>query len=412
MNYTAIARKTTLTLFFAQSLGSAGFIAVATVTSIVGASLSGSAALAGLPSAIYLLGQAVAAFIWGDLMERLGRRWGLSLGIALGVVGAGLAAFAVVDRAFFLFLIGLVLMGVANAALTLGRFAAAEVHPPEVRGRAISNVVIGGTVGAVTGPLLVGPAGQVATRLGFDELAGAFAGSLGLFALAALIVFIRLRPDPREVGREIARLYPHSASRVGQTRSLREILRAPAALIAILAMVFGQMVMVMLMVITALHMKIHQHPLTDISVVISSHSFGMYAFSILSGRFADQWGRAPVILIGAGTLVLASLFAPFSSELLPLSLALFLLGLGWNFCYVGGSSLLSDQLSPAERARTQGFNDFLVGLASAVGSLGSGFIFAAVGFGVMGLVAAAVALAPFLLTFWWQRNQRQLVAAH
>jgi MFS family permease len=167
------------------------------------------------------------------------------------------------------------------------------------------------------------------------------------------------------------------------------------------------------MVITSLHMKNHNHPLTDISVVISSHVFGMYAFSIISGQLADRWGRGPVILIGGGTLILACLLAPISPDVLSISIALFLLGLGWNFCYVGGSSLLADQLSPTERAKTQGFNDLLMGLVSAAGSFGSGIVFAAVGFGVMGIVGAFAALIPLGLTLWWQlaRSRQSLVSA-
>jgi len=104
--------------------------------------------------------------------------------------------------------------------------------------------------------------------------------------------------------------------------------------------------------------------------------------------------------------VLASLAAPLSPRLVPIAVALFLLGLGWNFCYVAGSSLLADQLSPPERARTQGFNDLLLGLTSAVGSLGSGVVFAAVGYGAMGLVGAAVALIPLSLAAWWRLGAR------
>src|SRR3989441_4185037 len=126
---------------------------------------------------------------------------------------------------------------------------------------------------------------------------------------------------------------------------------------------------------TPLHMRGHQHAIGIISFVISAHVVGMYAFSIISGRLADRWGRLQVIITGGTFLILACLAATLSPEVLPLSVALFLLGLGWNLCYVGGSSLLSDQLSPPERARTQGFNDLLVGLASAAGSLGSGSVF-------------------------------------
>jgi MFS family permease len=411
-NLPALARKLTTVLFAQQSLASAGFIAAATLNSIVGASLASTPAYAGVPSAVYLLSGAFSAFGWGYVMEAVGRRIGLVAGLLLGVLGSALAFYAVAVHGFGLFLGGMVLMGAANAAVTLGRFAAAEVHPPSERGRAISNVVIGGTVGSVVGPFVVGPAGQFFKQLAGDELAGAYAVSLVLFAVASVVVYSGLRPDPREVGRLVSEQYPESGPGPAVIRNLWQIFRQPAALVALLAMLLGQMVMVLVMVITSLHMRGHQHGLGDISLVISAHTFGMYAFSILSGRLSDRWGRGPVIIFGSSMLVLACLTATLSPDALPLGIALFFLGLGWNFCYVGGSALLADQLSPAERARTQGFNDLLVGLASALGSLESGIIFAALGYNVMAYVSAAIALIPLgAASLWMLRRARPPLAA-
>jgi len=406
-----IARNITQTLFVAQALASAGSIVIATVNAIVGAQLSGRPAWAGVPGGVYQLGGALAALGWGYGLDWLGRRNGLALGLALGVIGSALAGGALIGHSFLVFLAGLSLMGAANAAMQLGRFAAAEVHLPAERGRAISTVVLAGTIGAIFGPLLVGPVGQGAQRLGLDELVGPYGASLALFVCAAAVILVRLRPDPRDVGRELARLHPETTPYHGPTRSIAAILREPAVLVAMAAMVFGQLTMVMLMVITSLHMKGHHHPLTAISLTISAHTVGMFAFSILSGRLADRWGRGPVILIGAGTLAVACLTAPLSPDVLPIAAALFLLGLGWNFCYVGGSSLLADQLSPAERARTQGFNDLLIALVSALGSLGSGVVFATLGYSAMGLVGAVAALIPLVLALWWQVGQRAAIVA-
>ena len=402
-----LARKITWVLFANQSLASAGFIASATINSIIGAKLGGSPALAGVPSAVYLMGSAFAASAWGYIMERIGRRNGMVSGLAIGVIGNALVLFAIGNSSFPLFLIGMVLMGIANAAVVLGRFAAAEVNPPEKRGAAISNVVLGGTFGAVVGPLLVGPMGNFVRTLGMDELAGAYLATLILFAISSVVVFAGLRPDPRDLGKQVAAQYPDPAltSLTGEARSIFEIFRQPAALVAVMSMALGQVVMVAIMVITSLHMRNHQHNLRDISAVISSHTFGMYAFSVLSGRLADKWGRGPVILTGASTLLLACIAAPLSPNVVPLAVALFLLGLGWNFCFVGGSTLLADQLSPLERSRTQGANDLLVGLASAVGSLGSGFVFAASNYTVIAIVAGVVALVPFLMSLLWMRKQ-------
>ncbi len=400
-NLESIARKITTILFAQQSLASAGFIAASTLNSIVGKELSGHSNWAGVPSAVYLLAGAFAAFMWGYVFDAIGRRGGLTTGLSIGVVGSGIAFYAIAIHSFAIFLFGMVLMGIANAAVQLGRFAAAEVNRPEHRGRAISNVVIGGTVGSVVGPFVADPAGSLIGSWGIDELAGAYLVSLVLFAIAAVVVFLGLRPDPREIGKEVAEQFPETVAGSGQVRSVLEILRQPAARVAVISMVLGQMVMVLVMVITSLHMRGHNHGLPDISLVISSHTFGMYAFSIISGRLADRWGRGPVIIIGSATLVIACIAATISPDVLPLGVALFLLGLGWNFCFVGGSTLLADQLSPLERARTQGFNDLLVGLASALGSLESGFIFAALGYNTMAYISAAFALIPLIFASLW-----------
>ena len=156
------------------------------------------------------------------------------------------------------------------------------------------------------------------------------------------------------------------------------------------------------MSITSVHMKAHQHPLTAVSLVISAHTLGMFAFSIISGRLTDWWGRGPVIILGSAVMILSCLLGAPSTNLLPLLVALFLLGLGWNFAYVAGSTLLSDQLSPPERAKTQGCNDLLLNLASAASQIGSGVVYASGGFGVMGLAAAAAAVVPLALAIWWQ----------
>lgn len=397
----SIARKITAILFAQQSLASAGFIAAATLNSIVGKELSQNSSWAGVPTAVYLLAGAFSAFMWGYVYDAIGRRKGLVTGLVTGMIGSSLTFYSIAIHSFPLFLGGMILMGVANSAVQLGRFAAAEVNKPEHRGRAISNVVIGGTVGSVIGPFVAGPAGSLVGSWGIDELAGAYLVATVLFAIGAVVVFTGLRPDPREIGAQVAEKYPETLITHKHVRGLLEIFRQPAALVALLSMVLGQMVMVLVMVITSLHMRGHNHNLSDISAVIASHTFGMYAFSIFSGRLADKWGRGTVILIGSATLVIACIAATISPDVLPLGVALFLLGLGWNFCFVGGSTLLADQLSPAERARTQGFNDLLVGLASALGSLESGFIFASLGYNMMAYVSAAIALIPLLVVVVW-----------
>ena len=409
-DFSTTARKITWVLFANQSLASAGFIAAATINSILGAQLGGSDYWTGVPSAVYLLGSAFAASLWGLAFERIGRRNSMVAGLLLGVIGNTLVLLAIRASSLIVFLAGMLLMGITNAAVVLGRFAAAEVNLPEQRGKAISQVVWGGTFGAVFGPMLVGPMGKLATGLGMNELAGPYIATLVLFALASAVVAVGLRPDPRELGREVAARYLESAPH-GETRSLRKILFQPAALTAVVAMILGQVVMVGLMVITSRHMNHHQHGLVDISHVIQSHTIGMYAFSVVSGYLVDRWGRGQVILAGAAILLLSCILAPLSPDVIPLAVALFFLGLGWNFCFVGGSTLLADQLSPAERSSTQGFSDLLVGLASAAASLSSGFVFAATNYTIISIAAGGLSLIPLMMSLFWLRKQKTVVVA-
>jgi len=389
MPVTAAARKLKWTLFGAQAMGSAGFLVASTVTPIVGAQLSGRPSFAGVPTAFYWAGGALATLVWGRLMDPIGRRRTLSLGLLVGVLGASLASFFVVRHSFLGFILGLALMGAANSALQLARFMAGEVHRMEERGRAISTVVLGGTVGAVLGPALVAPMSALATSLGGPPLAGPYAASAGFFSMGAVLVVLLLWPDPRDLAKEVQRA---SEAPSPALRTVREILRDPGVRIAGLTMAIAQVVMVMLMVITSLHMSHHHHALSSIAAVMSSHVFGMYAFSVVSGRFADTWGRGPLIGVGALVLVVSCLTATLSTDVAPLAFALFLLGLGWNFCYVGGSTLLSDCLSQGERARIQSVNDFVLTTLAGTGSALSGLVFSSLGYAMMGYLSAGVSL--------------------
>jgi len=393
------AARIARTLFVAQSLGSAGFLVASTVSPIVGTQLGGTPVWAGAPTATYQGGAAALAFVWGLLMDRLGRRPTLALGLGVGILGALLASRSVAAGQLAGFLLGVGLMGMANSALQLGRYVAAEVHAPARRARALALVVMGGTVGAVLGPLLVGPAAGAARRAGIGELAGPYAASSALFALAMAALLAGLWPEPRDLARALAAGHDHAAgSGPLPPRALAEILKQPGARLAVISLVFAQAVMVMLMVITSVHMKGHEHGLPSISFVISSHVVGMYVFSVVSGRLADSFGRPAVILGGCALLVASCLSATLSPRVLPLAVSLFVLGLGWNLCYVAGSALLSDELRQSERARVQGFSDVLVGLASAGGALGSGVVFAAVGYEAMGVIAAGATLLPLGLS--------------
>jgi MFS family permease len=291
--------------------------------------------------------------------------------------------------------------GFGRAATQLSRFIAADVSPPDTRGRAISMVVFGGTAGAIVGPLLAPPAGQWALALGLQEYTGPFIIATILFLIATLLTPFGLTPEPGEVAREIDRLYPEAQETIGRSRPLGQIIRELPVIVAMSAIVISQMVMVMVMGITSVHMHHLLHGLGAISAVFGAHTMGMFAFSVITGQFADRFGRVPVILAGFVILMASFALAPLYPNPWVIGIGLYLLGLGWNLCFVAGSALLADQLSAGERARTQGFNDLLLGFASAGGSAVSGLIFAKWGYGTLNGVGAALMLIPLALMLFW-----------
>ncbi len=200
------------------------------------------------------------------------------------------------------------------------------------------------------------------------------------------------------------------AGTVRSTRSLGQILSQDTVLVALAAMIIGQLVMTLLMVITPLYMRHHDHTTGAISVVIMAHTMGMFGLSALTGWLIDKLGRAPMIFLGALVLIAAALLAPISTDLPLLATSLFLLGLGWNFTFIAGSSLLSDALESHERGRVQGTSEALVALASGVGSLGTGGVFAVGGMGAVAAVGLAFSLALIAWAFWIGRRQSRVVA--
>lgn len=396
--HTALRTRLTWLLFLGQSLGSAAFLTSSTIGAIVGEQLSHQPLLAGLPGATYLLGNAVMAYPAARLMERLGRRTGFILGFGLGLVGALIAGFSVVWHFFPTFLLGFGLMGTMRGFTDLARYAAAEMHPPLERARAISIVVWGGTLGAVFGPALVGPTTALARAWGLDELAGPWFGSAVLFTVGGLLTALFLHPDPSTLAQAFGPPATQATtSTLAAPRPLRVILAQLPTQAAIAAMVIGQVAMVTVMAVTALDMKHHGHSLDHVSLVITAHTLGMFGLSIFTGRLADRIGRAPSIIIGAVLLILSCILAPIAQTTEMLAVALFVLGLGWNICYVAGAALLTDSLTPNEQGRMQGSNDMAVGLVSAFGNLQSGALLQLIGYAGLSWLSLATTLIPLAL---------------
>ncbi len=398
-------KRITAALFVSQSLFSAAIIAAFTLMPIIAAELSGSDSTAGYPSTLTLIGRAAAAYPVGWLMDRWGRRLGLSLGYGLSVIGSLIAVAAIVVGSFLGFCLGALFVGFGRSSSEQSRYIAAEVYPLERRAKVIGLIVFAGTVGAVGGPLLVDPAGGLADRFDLPVSAGPFLIALVLYLLAMLIAYLFLRPDPLEIGKMVAKLDAHQEVVVAE-RPLRQIFSKPLVQLAVASMVIGQLVMVLLMTITPLHMNHHNHGTQAISFVIMAHTLGMFGLSGVTGWLIDKYGRIAMIIAGSMVLILSSVMTPLSASVVNLAAALFLLGLGWNFCLVAGSSLLSDALSANERGRGQGASEVLVALAAGTGSFSTGSVFAQGGITAVSAVGLAFSLALVAMLVWFNAAKR------
>ncbi len=389
-----------------QSLASAAVISSATVLTIVATDLTGNPSLAGVPSAVIQLSMALSALLWGTLWDRLGRRNGLTAALLLGLAGAGLAAAGTEFGLIWVFFLGIVGFGAMRAGTLMSRFVAAEVSAPDVRGRAISTVVWAGTVGAILGPLLVAPSSAWGLSLGLNELTGPILVAVPLVGLSSIVTFVGLRPEPAKLAKLVEEENPRPEITEQGARSISQLIRLPGVYVAVITVALAQAVMIMLMGITALYMRDLGHSLGEISVVFSAHTLGMFAFAPISGALSDRFGRGPVMIAGSLIIIFSGFVAPASSTVTVIVVGLFLLGLGWSFSFVAGSALLSDQLTASERSKTQGANDMLIGLASGLGSLASGVIYAGIGYWAVGLLGAILMAVGFAFSTWWTLRYR------
>jgi len=410
-NLEKASQKITLTLLAGQSLFSASLIITFTVGAIIAVELAdGNSRWTGVPSALVVVGAAMIAYPMGRLMDRIGRRKGLSIGYVIGIIGMLIASYGVINQSLFIFLLGVFGLGLTRGVIDQGRYAAAEASPTRSRARAISWVVLGGTVGSILGPSIIQLTGNMSSQAGLPTLSGPWFAAALFFALSLVITHVFLRPDPQEIGRQLAELEPRPAEpqQVGGRR-YKEVLRDPNVKLATGALIFSQVTMVVVMVVTPVHMHDHNHGLSSISLVIMGHTLGMFGLSFVTGWLADKLGRPKMIFTGGLILSLACFMAPFSTSVPWLAVALFLLGLGWNFCFVAGSTLLSDRLQRAEKGRVQGLTDTMINISSGIGNLSSGLIFAALGFTAMSWLAIALGLIPVALVIGL-RSSRQKVA--
>ncbi len=394
----AVQRRTVATLAAGQALGGVGVATGIAVSAILAEEIVGSATLAGLTSTTQVLGAALAAYAIAALAQRGGRRTGLALGYAVGACGAALSVVAAGTASFPLLLLGTALLGSATAASSQARFAATDLAEPTARGRALSVVVWAVTVGAVIGPNLVGPAGDVAVGLGLPAASGAYLlGVLGTGAAATLLA-LRLRPDPLLLARELERAQrvpDDVASPTPPTEKVRDVVRRhPRVLAGIVVIACAHATMVAVMGMTPLHMDHGGASLQLVGFVISVHILGMYALSPLVGWLTDRCGQRVVLGVGSGALLLAVTLAGTTHEgsSARLTAGLFLLGLGWSCVLVAGSTLVGEGLDAMVRPRVQGAADLVMGLSAAGAGALSGVVVGVWGFGTLNAAAAAFAV--------------------
>ena len=390
----AARRRVLATYVVASALTGIAYIGTFQNASVAAPTISGTAATGGLPSSAAVAGTAIAAFLLSMLMASRGRRAGIVAGIALAVAGAALMVVAIVAWSFVLLLIGALLIGFGNAAINLSRYAAADLYPPLERATAVSIVVWGSTVGAVLGPNLVGPANAAGEGLGMPRFAGGFLMAVIVLVIANLVAFLgpRARNIPRDPLAEAPAAAPAPAS--GLRRMLGELLASPHGRTAVAALVSGQLVMVLIMTMTPYHLNHAGHGDQVIGLVISAHTFGMFALAPVSGRLTRRFGATPIIMAGFATLAVAGLLG----ALVPgdggtgLMLPLFLLGFGWNMSFVAGSSLLASGEVSADRARLQGAVDALVWGSGAFAGVAAGFVVELASYAILCVAGAVLAV--------------------
>lgn len=388
-----VQRRTLGTLVAAQGLGGLGITIGIAVAALLAEELSGSPDLAGLAQTMQVLGAAVASFLLAHLMGKRGRRPGLLLGYLLGMTGGVLCVVAGVVGSFALLLVGTTLLGSTTAANNQSRYAATDLAKPNRRARSLSLVVWATTVGAVAGPNLTGFAGGVADDLGLPRLTGPFLFGVVGMLVSALVISVFLRPDPLLVAREAAvGARTHGAPLAGTKWSrVTEVVRSStnvAAGIAVLALAHA--VMIAVMVMTPLHMHHGGATLEIIGVVVSAHVLGMFAFAPIVGWAADRFGRVPVMMAGA-VILFASLALSGTSPSgasWQIGWGLFLLGLGWSFCTVSASTLLSESAPLDARTDVQGAADLTMGVVAAAAGVVAGLVMGALGFVALNLFAA------------------------
>jgi MFS family permease len=337
------------------------------INGLAGYALAADKSLATLPVTAYVIGAAMTTLPVSHLMRRIGRVNGFSLGTLIGILGAMFCGYAVYIQSFWALCLGTLVMGIYNASGQYYRFAAADVASPDFKSKAISLVMAGGLVGGVLGPQT--------SKLTKDILPAEFLGSY-LVLIGFCVVALALQRMM-----SIPRLTKAEQKEHG--RPLAEIVRQPAFLVAVMSGMVGYGVMNLLMTSTPLAMKSCDHPFSDAAFVIQWHVIAMFAPSFFTGSLIRRFGVRAILFTGVLLNLGCAAIALSGVDVMHFWLALVLVGVGWNFMYLGGTTLLTETHTPSERAKVQGANDMAIFVTMAISSATSGWLFTARGWEVM-----------------------------
>ena len=389
-------KKNVLLLVATQAMMMTGGSLLITTSALVGFRLSPDKSLATLPLALQMLASMLTSIPASLLMQRIGRRAGFLTGNALGLAGATLATYAIVHNSFVLFACAAALSGMFTGFGSYYRFAAADAASEEYKSRAISWVLAGGVVAAIVGPNLA--------HWTSDWLSAVFAGSYlaltGIMMLSMItLLFLNIPPPPVSA--------QHGGRRIG------ELVRQPAFAVAILGGALGYAVMALVMTATPLAMHDHTHGFGDTAFVIEWHVLGMFAPSFFTGHLIRRFGVVNIMLTGVVLDGLCVTINLSGTSLNHFWLALTLLGVGWNFLFIGATTLLTEAYLPAEKGRAQALKDFLVFSAAAAGVLSAGslqhhFGWQTVNYGVMPLITV---MGTALIWLTWSRRRAAVTTA-
>lgn len=396
-------KRTLVIVVLSQVFGGAGLAAGITVGALLARDLLGTDAYAGVPTALFTLGSAAAAFLIGLMSQRVGRRFGLATGFLTGAVGAfGVIVAATFESVPLLFL-SLLIYGAGTATNLQARYAGTDLANATERATAVSIAMVSTTLGAVAGPNLVEPMGRVAAGLGLPTLSGPFLLAGVAYLFAGLILLVFLNPDPLLVARAI------EAKRKETTSTAQPVEAAHShrgVYVGAVVMILSQIVMVAIMTMTPVHMRHHGHELGAVGLVIGFHIGAMYLPSLVTGILVDRIGREVMAIASGVTLFLAGVVAAFApaDSLFFLIVGLVLLGIGWNFGLISGTAILVDATTTETRAKTQGSVDVWIALSGASGGMLSGVIAAQSSYMTLSLLGGVVSLILVPLVLWYRRH--------